>query len=214
MSSPLQPKLMKGAIVSVGKLKPVPTVVVFQYNPAEVSRSLQLTEPPGKKSPIGAERMALAPKETISMKLMIDAVSQLENSEVLATYFGIYPQLSALEMLLYPSSITVLANTTLAKAGAMEIVAPEMPLTLLIWGLKRVVPVRLTSISITEEMHDPNLNPIRAQADVSMKVLSYADFLPDNRGYYLFIAYQVVKETMAAIGTATSLGRAGSVIGL
>jgi hypothetical protein len=204
VSSPLMPKLMKGAIVSVGTLKPIPTVVVFQYNPAEVSRSLTLDKSADPDTP-GGERIALAPKETMSMKVMIDAVEQLEARSLLARGLGIYPQLSALEMLLYPASVLVLANTTLAKAGAMQIVPPDMPLTVLIWGLKRVVPVRLTSLSITEEMYDPSLNPIRAQADLSLDVMSYDDFQPDDRGYYVFLAYQVVKETMAAIGTVNSI---------
>ena len=204
MTSPVAPKLMKGAIVSAGTLKPVPAIVVFQYNPAEVSRSVTLDRTSDLETP-GGERIALAPKETMSMRVMIDAVEQLESSSILARGLGIYPQLSALEMLLYPASTLVLANTTLATAGAMEIVPPEMPLTVLIWGLKRVVPVRLTSISITEELFDPSLNPIRAQADLSLEVMSYADFLPEDRGYYVFLAYQVVKETMAAIGSANSV---------
>ena len=147
----------------------------------------------------------------MSMRVMIDSVSQLPAQDPSAGLFGIYPQLSALEMLLYPASTLVLANTAFAKAGAMEIVPPEAPLTLLIWGLKRVVPVRLTSLSITEEMYDPNLNPIRAQAQIELKVLSYADFLPQNAGYYVFIAYQVVKETMAALGTIGGVTKLGNV---
>ncbi len=204
MSSPMMPKLMKGAIVSIGVLKPIPTVVVFQYNPAEVSRSLTLDKSADPDTP-GGERIALAPKETMSMRVMIDAIEQLEASSLIARGLGIYPQLSALEMLLYPASVLVLANTTLAKAGAMEVVPPEMPLTVLIWGLKRIVPVRLTSMSITEELYDPNLNPIRAQAELSLDVLSYADFQPEDRGYYVFLAYQVVKEAMAAVGTVNSV---------
>jgi hypothetical protein len=79
-------------------------------------------------------------------------------------------------------------------------VPPSGPFTLFIWGPQRVLPVMLTDFSITEEAYDPNLNPIRAKVSLGLRVLSYDDFPADHAGYYLFLAHQVIKETMAAVG--------------
>ena len=123
---------------------------------------------------------------------------------------GIHPQLAALEMLIYPRSALVIANTILLALGTIEIIPPQAPFTLLIWGPKRVLPVRLTEFSITEEAYDPNLNPIRAKVLLGLRVLSYNDLPISNPGYALFLAHQVVKETLAAIGTVNNLAAAGT----
>jgi hypothetical protein len=112
--------------------------------------------------------------------------------------------------LLYPKSALVIANTVLMALGTLEIVPPIGPFTLLIWGLKRVLPVRLTDLSITEEAYDVALNPIRAKASLGLRVLSYNDLSLTNPGYYLFLTHQIVKETLATIG---SVGNIGAVAG-
>jgi hypothetical protein len=108
-------------------------------------------------------------------------------------------------MLLYPKSTLVIANTVLALTGTIELIPPEAPLTLFIWGPKRVLPVRLTTFSITEEAYDVDLNPIRASVNLGLRVLSYNDLSLTNPGYYLFLAHQVTKEVMAQIGSTTGL---------
>ena len=74
---------------------------------------------------------------------------------------------------------------------------------------KRVVPVKLTQFNITEEAHDTNLNPIRAKVQLGMKVLTYNDFSITHPGYAIFLAHQVVKETMSIVGTVNSLEAIG-----
>ena len=114
---------------------------------------------------------------------------------------GLYPALAALEMLLYPKSALVVANEVLARFGIIEVIPPEAPLTLLIWGLKRVLPVRLTQLTITEEAFDPVLNPIRAKVSLDLRVLTYQDLGLLSAGGALFMAHQVAKETMATISS-------------
>ena len=108
-------------------------------------------------------------------------------------------------MILYPKSSVVIANTILAALGTMEIIAPEGPFTLLIWGVKRVLPVRLTEFRVIEEAYDTNLNPIRAKVSLGLRVLSYMDFKLTHPGYHLFVSHQVVKEQMAVIGSINSI---------
>ena len=79
---------------------------------------------------------------------------------------GIYPQLSALEMLVYPKTSLVIANTVLLALGTIEIIPPSAPLTIFVWGAKRAVPVKVAEFSITEEAYDAALNPIRAKVSL------------------------------------------------
>ena len=200
---PNSPRLLKGAIVGIDLFNPLASIIVLQYNPESLTRTIQ---PQTVGNEEGARtdvlRLTGAPIETIRLDAELDATDQLEQSDPIATTLGIYPQLSALEMLVYPKSIKVIIDTALMAVGTTEIVPPMAPFTVLIWGIKRVVPVRVADFSITEEAYDVNLNPIRAKVSLGFRVLSYNDFSVTHPGYYLFLAHQVVKETMALINTA------------
>jgi hypothetical protein len=181
-------------------------VIMFQYNPDTLTRTLQAQNMGGQSGDRAeATRLKGAPVETIKLDVEIDATDQLEAAETNATKLGIYPQLSQLEMLIYPKSLQVIANTVLLALGTIEIIPPIGPFTLLVWGLKRVLPVRVTDFSITEEAHDVNLNPIRAKVSVGMRVLNYNDLSILNPGYHLFLAHQIVKETMATIASVNNM---------
>lgn len=204
---PGSPKLTRGAIVGFDIFNPLASVIIFQYNPKQLSRSLEAQTASEGGAQAEALRLKGPPKETITISnLELDAADQLEHGDAIATTMGIYPQLSALEMLLYPKSAVVIANTVLLAAGTIEVIQPLAPLTLFIWGIKRVVPVRITGFTINELQYDPNLNPILGDLSLSMTVLNYNDFSVTHPGYYLFLAHQVVKETMAVIGSVDNLG--------
>ena len=113
--------------------------------------------------------------------------------------------------MLYPKSSWVIAKTILANAVAIEIAPPEEPFTLFVWGISRVVPVRITNFSIAEKYYDPNLNPIAAEVSLTLEVLTYEDFKLTHPGYAIFLAHQIVKETMAAIGSITNTASLGDV---
>ena len=203
---PRAPKLLKGAIVAIDPLNPLASVIIFQYNPRQLSRQVQARTAGQEGAQAEVLRLAGPPTETITIsELDLDASDQLEKGDPVAQSMGIYPQLSALEMLLYPKSATVIANTVLLAAGTIEVIQPEAPLTLFIWGIKRVLPVRLTSFTINEVQYDPQLNPTVANLNLTLNVLSYNDFPVTHPGYYLFLAHQVVKETMAVIGSVGNL---------
>jgi hypothetical protein len=150
-------------------------------------------------------RLQGAPIETIKMDVEIDATDRLEEADTITTTLGIHPQLAALEMLVYPKSALVITNTILMALGKREVVPPIGPLTLLVWGLKRVLPVRITEFSITEEAFDQELNPIRAKVSLGLRVLSYDDLSLKNPGYHLFLAHQITKEVFATIGSIGNL---------
>jgi hypothetical protein len=89
--------------------------------------------------------------------------------------------------------------------GTIEIVPPTAPLTLFIWGVKRILPVRIADFSISEEAYDTALNPIRAKVGLGLRVLSYNDLSLTNPAYYMFLAHQVIKETMGIVGSVGNL---------
>ncbi|ABY35377.1 MAG TPA: hypothetical protein DEF43_03850 [Chloroflexus aurantiacus] len=201
---PRSPRLLKGALVSFDLPNPQPAVIIFQYNPDTLSRTLEAqTGSEGSD----ALRIKGAPVETIKLDVELDATDQLEQG---GAALGLHPQLAALEVLIYPKSSLVVANTTLLNTGTIEILPPQAPFTLFIWGPKRVLPVRLTEFSISEEAHDPQLNPIRAKVSLGLRVLSYNDLPLTNPGYHLFLAHQIVKETMAATARSSSLDATGA----
>jgi hypothetical protein len=206
MSFTRSPKTIKGAIIGFDLFNPLASVIVFQYNPDTMTRTLRAQGSGEGGARSEAMRLKGAPVETIKIDVEIDATDQLERADTLATTLGIYPQLSALEMLLYPKSALVIANAVLMATGNLEIVPPVAPFTLLVWGLKRVLPVRLTDLSITEEAYDTGLNPIRAKVSLGLRVLSYNDLSLTDPGYYLFLTHQIVKETMATIGSISNIG--------
>jgi Contractile injection system tube protein len=202
------PKLLKGAIVAVKPLDPAAGLIVFQYNPDTLTRTLRARTagPEGDKSE--ALRLKGPPDETVKLDIEIDAADQLDGGDSTAEELGVYPALSRLEILLYPSSSIVIANEALTLLGVIEVIPAEAPLTLLVWGPKRVLPIRLTSFTITEEAFDPNLNPIRAKVSLELAVLSYDDLGLLSIGGALFMAHQIAKESFAdkSPGSLSALG--------
>jgi hypothetical protein len=206
---PGSPKTQKGAIVGLDPFNPLASVIIFQYNPDTLTRTLTAQTVGGDAAQGEALRLKGPPQENITVNVELDAADQLETGDNNATSMGLYPTLSSLEMLLYPKSALVIANEVLANVGVIEIIPPEAPLTLFIWGIKRVVPVRLTTFSITEEAFDPNLNPIRAKVNLGLRVLNYQDLGLLSPGGALFMVHQVMKEVMATI---SGVGNVASIL--
>ena len=202
---PAGPKLLHGALVALRLPNPVPSVIAFQYNPETLSRTLEAQTGGGEGDRAEALRLQGAPIETFKMDVEFDATDALEHGDETAQSVGIYPQLSALEALIYPPSSLVIANTVLLALGTLSIVPPTGPFILLVWGPQRVLPVKLTEFSITEEAYDTKLNPIRAKVSLGLRVLSYNDLPLTHPGYHLFLAHQVVKEAMSLVGSTNSI---------
>jgi len=208
---PNSPRLLKGGLVLLDpETSVVRRIIVLQYNPETLSRTLEVQSVGGGSADFSeAMRLKGPPVETIKLEAEIDATDQLETADQTATQLGIHPQLAALETILYPESARLIENNQLAQAGTLEIIPVEAPLTLFIWSKTRIVPVRLTEFSVTEEAFDPFLNPIRARVSLGMRVLSVQDLGFSHRGGSLYMAYQQQKERLAEMVQAGSLGALG-----
>ena len=213
---PGSPPILKGGIVLVDpETSAIQRIIVLQYNPDTLTRTLQpktvqVASDGGDRS--DAMRLKGPPVETIKLEAEIDATDQLARGDPPATQVGIHPQLAALELIVYPTSAQLQANNALAQSGTLEIAPMQAPLSLFIWSRNRILPVRLTEFSITEEAFDPSLNPIRAKVSLGMRVLSVDDLGFSAKGGSLFMIYQQQKETLAALsqnGSLASLGIGG-----
>jgi hypothetical protein len=205
-SFPGSPRLLRGGLVQVDpESGTVLRTIALQYNPDTLTRTLQVqaTGETGDRSQ--ALRLRGAAVETIKLEAEIDAADRLDDPEANAdaVRLGIHPELAALEALVHPRADDLQANEALAGAGVLEVLPLETPLTLFVWSRQRVVPVRVTDLSVTEEAFDVALNPIRAKVSLGLRVLSVDDLGFDHRGGTLFMAYLRNKEALG--------GRAGSV---
>jgi hypothetical protein len=210
---PGSPKLLKGGIVLIDPDSGVvQRVIVMQYNPETLTRTLQVQSIAAEsQNRSEALRLKGPPIETFKLDAEIDATDQLEQPDQnpIAVQYGILPQLTALESIIYPPSSTLLGNNALAHSGTLEIAPMEAPLSLFVWSKNRVVPVRITDFSITEEAFDPSLNPIRAKVSLGLRVLSVDDLGFDDKGGNLFITYQQQKERLASLAPAGTFGALG-----
>jgi hypothetical protein len=209
---PNSPRLLKGGIVLIDpETAQVKRIISLQYNPESLNRTLQVQGAGDAGDRSEALRLKGPAVETIKLDAEIDATDQLEFPErnQNAVEHGIHPELALLEMLVHPASSQLNGNNQLAQAGVLEIVPMESQLALFVWSKNRVVPVRITDFSVTEEAFDPALNPTRAKVSLGMRVLSVDDLGFAHKGGSLFMTYLQNKEQLAAKVAGASLGALG-----
>jgi hypothetical protein len=80
---------------------------------------------------------------------------------------------------------------------------------LFVWSPNRVVPVRVTEFSITEEAFDPQLNPLRAKVSLGLRVMTTDDLGFDHRGSGVFLSQLRAREALATKTGAATLQSLG-----
>jgi hypothetical protein len=211
---PGSPRILKAGLVLLDpdSFAVLPNgIILMQYNPDTLTRTLKIkgAEEGGDRSE--ALRLTGPPTETIKLEAEIDATDQLENPQQnpATVQYGIAPQLAALETMVYPTSATLQNNYALSQQGTLEIMPMLAPMSLFVWSAARIVPVRMTDFSITEEAFDPSLNPLRAKVSLSMNVLTIDDLFFSDKGGGLYMAYLRQKETLAQLYQGGTLGALG-----
>jgi hypothetical protein len=212
---PNSPRLVKGGIVTMDPdTSALKSVIALQYNPDTLTRTLQIQAVQGAQdgTRVDALRLRGPAVETIKIDAELDATDQLEfpQQNPTAVKFGLQPQIAQLEMLVNPTVETLLSDDQMANAGQLEIIPLEQALTLFVWSKSRVVPVRITDFSITEEAFDPNLNPIRAKISLGLRVLNVDDLGFAHPGGRMYMTYLTNKQQLAAKATSVAI----SVLGL
>jgi hypothetical protein len=212
-SFPGTPKTLQGGLVLLDPDSgQVGRVIVLQYNPETLTRSFQ----PQVIGPDSGDRLeALRFKgpavETIKLDAELDAADQLEfpDNNPNTVSYGIHPQLAALQSLVNPLAGDLQSARDLASLGTLEIAPLESPLTVFVWGPNRIIPVRVSELTITEEAFDAHLNPIRAKVSLGLRVLSPNDLSYDSRGASLFLTYLQQQERFTSLTSTQSLHSLG-----
>ena len=201
-SFPGSPRTLRAALVSVDLVTRAQTVIAFQYNPHTLTRSVASK---GAEAGPSAFDLAGPPTETITLEAELDAADALAASDPTALKSGLHSRLAAIERLLYPSASDAADAIALADQGSLEVLPPQGPLVLFVWGARRVLPVSIRQLSITEEAFDPSLNPIRARVSLTLKVLTWQDFGSGTPAHALSAAWHSALEALAASASSPGL---------
>ncbi|MEN0064238.1 MAG: hypothetical protein AAGA48_18955 [Myxococcota bacterium] len=178
-----------------------PKAIPFQYNPESIEQTVQT----GPAADDGGESLRLAgpPKTTITLtaELLAWHPSLDSSAEKAAAKHGVGHQIAALESLLFPTYAEMDRERSLAERGLVEVVPGEHLLALLVWAEDRIVPVKVTSLSVTEDRFDDQLRPVHATAQLSLQVLTVADLGFDHPGGRVASRYHRRLERVARDGT-------------
>ncbi len=209
---PGSPKLTRAGLVLIDPGSgAVGRIITLQYASDSLKRQLQIQSIQDEQHRSQPLRLTGPAIETINIEADLDATDQLEfpRQNANTVEAGIFPALSALETLVHPTVAQLERQNAQADSGGFTITPAETPLSLFIWSRNRIVPVRVTDLSITEEFFDPALNPIRAKVSLTLRVLSVDDLGFHHRGSGLFMAYLQAKEQLAAKSAGGALGDFG-----
>lgn len=202
---------LKGAFLSFGAglLGALPNVVAFQFNPTQVIRTPSLPQPLPPCDDSGstdALDQPCLPGETISFSLHLDANELLAQGSKIAAASGILPMLSALEVLMVPkSALLINLNKRAGKPSPCQLPPNKLPTVLFFWGPFRILPVAITSMTITETEYDVLLNPVRADISVNLQVLIPSQLAGETIAKGAYTYTQGVKEVMASVNLANTV---------
>ena len=208
--------MLRGALIEYGTdlIGPIPNVVIFQFNPESLSRALQVPARPTGATQRETTQAGEKTFEKITLKAYFSAANALADDKALARLFGIRPQLAALEKKVLPiSKIAGLIGAAIDKIAsavsgpsppAQQIPREKYPRILFIWGLTRVLPVTIDSMSINELEYDAILNPLRAEVDITMSVISVDDSSDDVLAKGALEFSTIAKEAQAMANLANT----------
>jgi hypothetical protein len=202
--------LMRGMLISFSdpNIGLVPTLVPFQYNPAEVTRTITVNRKAEPRSP--GLRVDDYPTESYVLKVELDGVDAVDKP--ITGVMGIQPLLAAIEAMLEPVTAwgvlgslgsSLKGAVTSLKGASAPLPAPSLPLVVLAWSATRIVPVRIDSYTAHETAFNAALLPVQATVDLSLTVLRTTD-LTSNMKMANFVAnaYQATRSALAVTGVA------------
>lgn len=178
--------VLRGALVEYGSdfLGPLPNVVIFQFNPESLTRTISVPQRPTGATARETSQAGEIPVERLTIKALFSAADQLNGNNVLARTMGVGPQLAALEQMVHPTNtIGALVGQAIDAIGSalgiggggdpptQPIPREQYPRLLFIWGLTRVLPVIIESMTITEQQYDALLNPVEAEVSIGLAVV-------------------------------------------
>lgn len=221
------PKLLNGSFVQLIEniVGFVPNVVTFQYQPETITRALEPWDPTevdqsGRGSQAPTVQPFDVPERFSGFQLELDATDGMAAGSPVAGQFGVEPQLAALRKLTQASE-GLLGDLTssfqdLSGIGGDEAKRPTIAPTLLVLGTRVILPVRITSFSVEETLHNPMLYPIMATVSLDMEVMTPDMFrCTDSDSARLAVAayeFTRLQEDAAAVLNLANLPNAISAV--
>jgi hypothetical protein len=218
--------LLRGVLVEYASdfLGPLPNIVVFQFNPEQIARSINIPQrevASARAARIAEARGAAAPPtETFTLTAHFSAADDLGRGGPLAVVprqFGIAPQLAALEKMVYPGNGSsgalgkavdavgaAIGDNAGTKAGR-PVPRERLPRLLFVWGPTRVLPVQIESLSITEQKFDFQLNPVQAEVRIGLAVIQFGRKNEDKLGKGALDYTNGIKQAQAALNLAKAV---------
>jgi len=230
--------LLKGGLIDFTESFPIPipNVVIFQYNPETMTHGWTPATTGGAAAPGQAASNPLAisgqPQETFSFTLVMDSNDTIADGNAviagIAELSGVYTRLAALEMLLFPTappgggligSVTAALGIGGGSSGnpTAQVPAAQLPTVLFVWGPGRIVPVRVTALSITEKLYDAILlNPIHVEAQITLRVLTQDElkYVDGPLGSLANTAYSYSQGLREALAITNLANAVSSIVGM
>jgi hypothetical protein len=230
-------KFLRGALVEFMDtfLVPLPNVIIFQFNPETITHTWTPAQTVGGSNP-NDNPLAVkgTPGESFSFSLAMDASDMIADgspvAEGIATTTGVYSRLAALEMLLYPTSKIGgggLVGSVSAGAQALagggsggvkrDVPSSQLPTVLFVWGPGRILPVKVTGLTITERLYDSVLlNPTHVDAQIGLQVLTPEElkFVTGPLADIANVAYKYSQGLRQVLAVANLANAVESIIGM
>ena len=206
--------LMRGALIEYGSdfMGPIPNVVIFQFNPETLSRTIQIPPRPATATSRETTQAGEPSVEKITLKASFSAADEFGDNKVLARLFGVGTRLAALEKMVYPSNdLLALIGAALGLGGdsggddRQPMPRQKLPRILFIWGPLKILPVVLESMSITEQQYDFLLNPVQAEVSLTMAVNAVDMCSDDGVGKGALEYSNMAKDAQAMANLANTI---------
>jgi hypothetical protein len=223
---------LRGALIEFTETfpLPVPNVIAFQYNPETMSHAWTPAATSTNSSHASGNPLAISgqPQESFTFTLVMDSSQTLADGDVVsaaqATATGVYARLAALEMLLFPMASkgggligTVSSALGITVKPSRSVPAARLPVVFFVWGPGRIVPVRVSELTITEKLYDSDLlNPTHVEAQITLRVLTQDElkYVKGAIGKTALAAYVYTQKLRQSLALANLENDVASIIGM
>lgn len=219
-------KTLKGALIEYGSdfLGPIPNVVLFQYNPEKLSRTIEIPPRPVNATTRETSQAGEPPYERFSVEAQFSAADQRNSSNPIGLTMGVGPQLAALEAMVYPvqtpggligavvDAIGSLLGASTGPDPTQPVPREQSPKILFVWGLMRVVPVIIESMTINEVQYDYMLNPEEASVTIGLAVIAPCNCCDDKIAAGALAYTQMMQDTLATVNLANTVAEVVDLI--
>jgi hypothetical protein len=223
---PNRPRILRGAFVEFGlSLPPLIVAFQFNPLQLTRNRGLTFAVPNPPPPPSGGvqpsapartlrqfhgqvkdllevqkQQLVTVQEQVIGFDIRLDASDKLDDGDAITQQFGIAPQVATLELMVSPKEESLGAAAVAAllsrPKGFSFTRGANPPLVLFIFGRKRVLPVNINSLNITETEFSTDLNPIRATVAVNLTVI--------EGGNVPYVFTKAMTEAMSVLNLANA----------